>query len=126
MSNWMIYVSITVVCILFFISFSIFKKKYIKEMSKTLYSDNNPDLYLKRLDNIEGKILVNKKMRLFRKIDAYAMKNDKDNILNIFKELESLKLSFGQKVKRIKRKNKKEKKIIWTIQNFMYMRMTTL
>lgn len=98
MSNWMIYVSITVVCILFFVSFSIFKKKYIKEMSKTLYADNNPDLYLKRLDNIEGKIFVNKKMRLFRKIDAYAMKNDKDNILNIFKELESLKLSFGQKV----------------------------
>lgn len=98
MPPWAIYVSITVICVLVFVSFSVFKKNYIKDMSKTLYADTNPDLYLKRIDNIEGKIFLNKKVRLFRKIDAYAMKNDKNNVINTFKELESLKLSFGQKV----------------------------
>ncbi len=81
-----------------FVLFSQLKKKYIKDMSKTLYADQNVDRYLERLDNIEGKIFLNKKVRLFRKIDAYAMKNDNQNVVNTFKELEKLKLSFGQEV----------------------------
>lgn len=98
MKSWLMYLIIAVVIVLVFVIFSLLKKNYIKDMSKTLYADANPDLYLKRLDNIEGKIFLNKKVRLFRKIDAFAMKNDKENVINIFKELESLKLSFGQKV----------------------------
>lgn len=95
---WYIYVSIAVIFFLIFILFSQLKKKYIKDMSKTLYAEQNVDVYLQRLDNIEGKIFLNKKVRLFRKIDAYAMKDDVDAIVNTFKELETLKLSFGQEV----------------------------
>ena len=98
MQSWLLYIIIAVLIILVFVLFSLFKKNYIKDMSKTLYVNTNPDLYLKRLDNIEGKIFLNKKVRLFRKIDAYAMKNDKENVIKTFKELESLKLSFGQEV----------------------------
>lgn len=98
MQSWLLYIIIAVLIILVFVLFSLFKKNYIKDMSKTLYVNTNPDLYLKRLDNIEGKIFLNKKVRLFRKIDAFAMKEDKKSVINTFKELESLKLSFGQKV----------------------------
>ena len=98
MPNWYIYVAIAVIFFLIFILFSQLKKKFIKDMSKMLYADQNVDTYLQRLDNIEGKIFLNKKVRLFRKIDAYAMKNDNDGVVNTFKELETLKLSFGQEV----------------------------
>ncbi len=67
-------------------------------MSTILYHDNNPELYLKKLDGVLGKIFLNKKTRLFRKIDAYAMKNDSVSVIDTFKELESKKFSFGQKI----------------------------
>lgn len=98
MKPWMIYVSIAVVMIIIFVTFSSLKKKFIKDMSKTLYADGNADEYLRRLDNLEGKIFLNKKVRLFRKIDGYAMKNDSNGVVETFKELETLKLSFGQEV----------------------------
>lgn len=98
MQNYIPYIVVAIIFVLMCVFFDSRKKKYIKGMSKTLYADTNPDLYLERLDNVEGKIFLNKKVRLFRKIDAYAMKNDKENVIKTFKELESLKLSFGQEV----------------------------
>lgn len=114
MKTWMIYVAVAVVMMLIFVVFSLLKKKYIKDMSKVLYVDNDVDTYLNRLDNIEGKIFLNKKVRLFRKIDGFAIKNDVQGVVDTFKQLESLKLSFGQEVSLY------EKEVDFYINNKMY------
>lgn len=114
MKTWMIYVAVAVVMMLIFVIFSLLKKKYIKDMSKVLYVDNDVDTYLNRLDNIEGKIFLNKKVRLFRKIDGFAIKNDVQGVVDTFKQLESLKLSFGQEVSLY------EKEVDFYINNKMY------
>lgn len=98
MPRFVIYLVIAIIFALIFILFSKLKKNFIIKMSKILYADNNPDMFIKELGSFKGKLFINKKTRLFRLIDAYALKQDSDSVVKIFKELESKKLSFGQKV----------------------------
>jgi len=98
MPQWPLYVGITVAFVMIYLLFGKFKKDFIKMMSTLLYANNDADTYLQKLNSFEGKLYLNKNTRLFRMIDGYALKNDKESIKNTFKQLENLKLTFGQKV----------------------------
>lgn len=114
MPRFVIYIIIAIIFALIFIIFSKLKKNYIMNMSKILYVDNNPDLFINKLESIQGKIFINKKTRLFRLIDAYALKQDINLVIKVFKELEAKKLSFGQKVSLY------EKEVSYYVQNQKY------
>lgn len=114
MPSWTIYIIIAVLFTLIFIFFSNYKKNFIKMMSEILYRKNDPDAFIDKINSFEGKILINKKIRLFRLIDAYAIKQDKDKVISTFKELESLKLSFGQEVSLY------EKEVSFYVENGFY------
>lgn len=114
MPNWTIYLVISIIFILIFILFSNFKKNYIKKMSTILYQENNADEFIHKINSFEGKVLISNKIRLFRLIDAYALKQDKEKVIETFKTLEKMKLSFGQEVTLY------EKEVVFYVENNMY------
>lgn len=114
MPTWTVYLVITIIIALAFIIFYRIKKSYLQKISKLLYKDNKPDEFLKEIDSFSSKLFFNKKVRLQRKLDAYVMKHDIDSAIEILKELEGLRLSFGQKVSLY------EKEVNFYVQNKMY------
>jgi len=114
MPTWTIYLVITIIIALIFIIFYRIKKSYLQKISKLLYKDNNPDAFLQEIDSFASKLFFNKKVRLQRKLDAYVMKHDLDSAMEILKQLEGLRLSFGQKVSLY------EKEVNFYIENKMY------
>ena len=52
------------------------RQGYIQKLSSILYVDHNPDLYLKEMYSLSGRIFLNDRDRQLLSIDALLVQND--------------------------------------------------
>lgn len=69
------------------------RQDFLKKLSLILYEEQNPDYYLKELNSFAGKLFMSKRDRMLLSVDALMLKKEYSAVTEIFKALDSLKLS---------------------------------
>lgn len=98
MNDVLVYIGIGLMLIAVVIAYQYASIKFSKQLSSFLYKDLDSEKYLESLDSSKAKLFVRKNRREMLKVDGYALKEDSVNLEKQFKKLESMKISYGQKI----------------------------
>ena len=98
MENYKIYIILAVIVIVAVIVKTYCSHRFINKLSKLLYEDMDGEKYLAALDSFEGRFFLNRKKRIFMRVDGYALLDDAEMIEKTFEELDKTKLSYGSKI----------------------------
>jgi len=98
MNDFLVYVGIGLMLIAIVLGYQYSSIKFSKLLSSYLYKELDGDKYLEALNSSKAKLFVRKNRREMLKVDAYAIQNDSEKLEKQFKNLESMKISYGQKI----------------------------
>lgn len=90
--NWTLFWILVICGAAAFVAYFFYSQREIAYLSILLYRQGNADAYLKELETRQAKFFFSRKMRTLMKIDAYLVKDDKDDLDQIFKEAAKEKL----------------------------------
>lgn len=101
--NWMLYGTLALACVGLSYGKIKMRESFLKELSVILYKNFDANAYLSKLESFKAKWLLDHKTRLFMSVEGYLLKNQIDQVIKIFKEMESKRLSFSKKLGLYKR-----------------------
>lgn len=100
-----IYPMIIVLSVVFLVfMLSRLRKATTLELERTLYIKNNPQLYLKLLENPRLKLLYRKSTLLLFRLNAYLLKGNDPEISTLFSALQNAVLTRGEKAEYLVKK----------------------
>ena len=98
MNDILVYVGIGLILIAVVVAFQYLNIKFTKQLASYLYRELDGDKYLEALESLKAKIFIRRKRREMLKLDAYALQEDGGALEQQFDMLETMKLSYGQKI----------------------------
>jgi hypothetical protein len=98
MNDIIVFIGIGIMLIAVVVAYQYASIKFSKQLSSFLYKEFDANKYLEILDSSKAKLFVRKNRREMLKLDGYAVKQDSVNLEKQLIKLESMKISYGQKI----------------------------